>query len=115
MFRGHTVRQYFQPQLFWSYELWEKEKEQVIANILAFIPLGMITGNIWKLKALFVGLSISVSIETMQLITHRGLFEFDDILHNTIGTLIGIIVYIILEKVVKRNITNHEYNSDVHN
>lgn len=30
----------------------------------------------------------SVSIESLSYITHRGFSEFDDVFHNTLGTLI---------------------------
>ena len=40
--------------------------------------------------SLSIGLLLSASIETIQLVSHRGLFEFDDIVHNTIGTAIGV-------------------------
>ena len=35
---------------------------------------------------------MSCSIEIIQLVLHRGLFEFDDIIHNTLGVFIGILV-----------------------
>ena len=41
-------------------------------------------------------------VELLQLISLRGLFEFDDILHNTLGTFIGVSIYMIVETVVKR-------------
>ena len=41
-------------------------------------------------------------IEVVQLILHRGLFEFDDIVHNTFGTVIGIGVFIFIKGVGKR-------------
>ena len=32
----------------------------------------------------------SIAIELLQLLTARGLMEFDDVLHNMIGALIGV-------------------------
>ncbi|MBP3809325.1 MAG: VanZ family protein [Clostridiales bacterium] len=77
IFRTHTVRQVFQPQLFWSYEVWDIQKEQILANILAYIPLGLIAGKLWRWKGFLTGLGLSVITELLQLITRRGLFEFD--------------------------------------
>ena len=102
VFRTASNGEHFRPQLFWSYEVWEKTKEQVIANVVGFVPLGLIAGSIWKWKALVVGLGVSIVAEMLQLITHRGLFEFDDILHNSLGTLIGICAYVIFENRIKR-------------
>ena len=106
LFRTHTVRKYFQPQLFWSYEVWDNQKEQIIANVLAYLPLGLIVGRMWKWKGLLAGVVLSITSELLQLITHSGLFEFDDIIHNTLGTLIGVMIYIIIEKVIKKENNN---------
>ena len=34
----------------------------------------------------------SLSIELCQLVFHMGLFEFDDIINNTIGAILGFII-----------------------
>ncbi len=106
IFRTPTGRIHFQPQLFWSYEVWDIQKEQILANILAYIPLGLIAGKLWRGKGLIAGIGLSVTSELLQLIAHRGLFEFDDIIHNVLGTLIGVTVIIIIEKVIKKGINN---------
>lgn len=83
IFRTPTNRIHFQPQLFWSYEVWDIQKEQILANILAYIPLGLIAGKLWRWKGLLAGIGLSVTSELLQLITHRGLFEFD------VGEILG--------------------------
>ena len=45
----------------------------------------------WKI-GLLIGIGISSSIELLQLVLCRGLFEFDDIIHNSLGFLIGILI-----------------------
>ncbi len=77
-------------QLFWSWREWDRLGLQIIANILVFIPIGYLAGCMWKRKGLIFGVSFSVLIELSQLILHRGMFEFDDIVHNGVGALIGI-------------------------
>ncbi len=52
--------------------------------------------------SVIVGLLLSVSIELVQLFSHRGFFEFDDIIHNTLGIVIGIALYKIVSLIVKR-------------
>ena len=106
IFRTPTDRIHFQPQLFWSYEVWDIQKEQILANVLAYIPLGLIAGKLWRWRGLLAGMGLSVTSELLQLITHRGLFEFDDIIHNTLGTLIGVSLIIMIEKVIKKGINN---------
>lgn len=41
------------------------------------------------------GLLFTILIETTQLITHRGIFEMDDILNNTLGCMIGFGLFIL--------------------
>lgn len=66
----------------------------IILNYLLFVPFGILIPlehkrfrNIWKTTlAAFV---FSLSIEMIQLITGIGIFEFDDLLGNTVGAMIG--------------------------
>lgn len=90
LFRTSYYGEHFQPHIFWSYKVWDVQKRQIFANILMFIPLGLVAGNLWKWKGILAGLVVSVSAELLQLLTERGLYEFDDILHNTLGTTIGV-------------------------
>lgn len=107
LFRKPFEGQHFQSQLFWSYKVWEVQKEQIIANFLLFIPLGVLAGCLWKWKGILVGIGVSVAVELLQLISQRGLFEFDDILHNTLGTFIGVSIYILVETAVKKKGNNN--------
>ena len=106
LFREPFNGQHFQPQLFWSYEVWEIQKEQIIENVLLFIPLGLIAGSLFKWKGILAGTGISLLVELLQLISARGLFEFDDIVHNTFGTFIGISIYMICVKLIKKGNNN---------
>ena len=60
-----------------------------IANIIAFIPIGLLAGKKWW--GLFFGIGFSILIELLQFRLHRGLFEADDLILNAAGTLIGVI------------------------
>lgn len=77
LFRAPTTRLHFQPELFWSYKVWEIQKEQIIANVLAYIPLGLMAGRLWKWKGILAGIGLSITSELLQLITNRGLGELD--------------------------------------
>lgn len=70
--------------------------KQIFENILLFVPLGYLLrqSGLTKKATVFTGLFHSTAIELAQLIFHIGLFEFDDILNNTIGTWIGVILYL---------------------
>lgn len=93
---------------FW--EIWEiihGDKEMVhylIGNIIMLVPLGFLLPvwfnkvDNWK-KAALIGLAVSTVIEVTQLITSRGLFEFDDIIHNTLGAAAGYYIEKLTEKI----------------
>lgn len=66
--------------------------EEGIENIILFIPYGLILGAVkrWdKKRVIILGLGTSLSIELLQAILALGAFEFDDLIHNTWGTVIG--------------------------
>lgn len=88
---------------------------QIIANILAFVPIGILcflTAKKYSLLNSFLyGFSLSLFIEVMQLVLRRGYFEFDDMLSNTIGVLIGYIVGKILANCVKISFKGQNYKN----
>ncbi|WP_101694220.1 VanZ family protein [Dorea phocaeensis] len=90
---------------FWSWreilfhQDWSLLQENVL-NIILFVPIGILLFPLlrkitWK-SALIIGLAISALIETSQLILCRGLFEWDDMIHNTLGCVLGYLVAILL-------------------
>ena len=81
----HAFKDGYTHTLFW----------EILLNIALFIPIGALLPLISGRKchwwyALIVGIVISASIEGLQFWLCRGLFEFDDILDNTIGCVIGL-------------------------
>lgn len=64
-----------------------------IYNLLFFMPLGCLFGVFFKYKILsrsmIAGLTVSIVIEMLQLITRTGTCETDDVICNTLGCLIG--------------------------
>ena len=68
-------------------------------NILVTVPLGMILAALFRpvkhsiLIPVLIGLTISVTTEGIQYITRRGLCELDDVFNNTLGILLGILLY----------------------
>lgn len=76
--------------------------EGVILNILLYIPMGYLLPVVWPTLAkargflwrvLFIGFFASLLTESIQLIFHLGWFDLDDLLNNTLGTVIGIGLY----------------------
>ena len=72
---------------------------QIVANVVMFIPIGVLAGRFLRWKGIILGLGFSVMIEIIQLVSRRGLFEFDDILHNTIGVMLGFGIVCLYRKV----------------
>ena len=81
----------------------------VIGNIAVFIPFGyLITDAIYILSkkdkfyiSLIYVVITSLSIETIQLFIGRT-FDIDDIILNTLGGLIGIIIYKLIHLIIRR-------------
>ena len=82
----HSYRDYYVNDFTWF---------EIRANVLLFIPIGFLLPMTLK-KPVFsfvFGVLISVFIELLQLILHRGLCETDDVISNTIGLVIGMAAY----------------------
>ena len=93
--------QHFQPQLLWSWRALDAQWEQILTNVVMFVPVGVLAGCVWKWRGLWVATGLSVLIEVLQLITARGLCEFDDVIHNCIGALIGIGIMMLVKDLVE--------------
>ncbi|MBR5094874.1 MAG: VanZ family protein [Oscillospiraceae bacterium] len=94
--RESAAERQYALRLFWSYADLEKQGLQILANIGVFVPLGLLLGLEFGWKGLPLGAGFSVAIELLQLLTARGLFEFDDMVHNTLGTLIGVALAVLI-------------------
>lgn len=90
-----TTSQYFYNA--WKYANWAQFQQllsNVGGNILLFVPLGVILHQLKRIPmkwwvALLLGALISSTVETIQITTGVGSFDVDDILLNTLGTLLG--------------------------
>ena len=97
--RGGTVTDGKVQPLFYSYkDAWinfsKAAWRNIILNYCMFMPLGVMLplGIKWFQKfwkTYLAGFGGSLLIEIFQLVCDKGMFECDDILGNTIGTMIG--------------------------
>ena len=80
---------------FWSYSHPELSME-IVLNYILFIPLGFLLylcfGEKLGLRVVLAGFLLSASIELIQLNFKIGVFEFDDMIGNTVGCLVGAVV-----------------------
>lgn len=67
--------------------------KDIFNNIVLFFPIGVLTGLFFEkyriVKALALGLIVSLSTEFSQLIWHRGIFDVNDLFNNTVGAVVG--------------------------
>ena len=86
--------------------------KQIILNILLYIPMGYLLPFVWpglrkqapelkfSWRVVLIGFFASLCTELTQLIFRIGWFEIDDILNNTLGCLIG---YLLFEIIYRQN------------
>lgn len=108
-------RHHFEFELFWSYKTFltignMELKMQIFNNILLFIPLGFaLPLNFTRFEkareAVMFVVVMSSFIEVIQGVSAIGLCEFDDVVSNAIGGMIGWLIYIIFRcKIINRKI-----------
>lgn len=96
---------------FWKY-IWDMDtlgkmaRLNIFGNIIAFIPFGMYLSYMTESKVRFISaflytFSLSLTIELVQLITKVGSCDVDDIILNTLGGVIGYILWYIYSKITK--------------
>ena len=87
---------------FWSYSAIKEGNayllQQVILNVVAFIPVGLLLGCAFSKmkwwKVLLIGLAFSLLIEVLQFLLKRGFAEVDDVFHNVVGCIVGYGIYV---------------------
>lgn len=95
-----------QLRLFWSYRSQSREYLVLdLFNILLLLPAGFLLplcGVKRFRRVLIVGFLWSLMLETLQFITRRGLFEADDLFHNTLGACLGYLIFMLAVRIRKR-------------
>lgn len=100
--RGPSTDIHFQPKLFWSWKEWDSQGSQILANMAMFLPVGLLLGQRLSWKSVPIAVGLSFIIEILQRVTGRGLMEYDDVIHNTIGTLIGIGIISLIKTMIRK-------------
>ena len=84
-----------------------EDLSQFYLNMVLFVPLGYLLPYVFRwfrarvrTRPVLFCLLFSVLVENLQLITRRGMYDFDDIISNTLGGLIGQLLYIAVGYVV---------------
>lgn len=91
---------------FWNYpDIWNRvdypaDLIEVLLNVALFVPIGLLLGGLgFKTKKILLsGIFLSGIIEVSQYAFCKGLCETDDVMHNTLGCVIGYFGFISLFK-----------------
>lgn len=100
LFRQVNAERKYNFTLFWSYS--SNDYTDTFMNIMVFIPLGFLLG--WTFckhsftKTTMIGFFLSVMVESMQFFLKRGFSEIDDVVHNTLGCMIGYGIFLLLKQ-----------------
>lgn len=70
---------------------------EIVLNVILFIPIGILIPVLLRRRirwwqGLLLGVLLSAVIEVSQLVLCRGLFEWDDMIHNGVGCMVGCLI-----------------------
>lgn len=86
---------------------------EIIMNVVIFVPLGIYSGILFKRwifrKKLFLFFLISLICEGFQFVLGVGVSDITDIINNTLGGIIGLMIYIGIEKVFKNSVKAQKF------
>ena len=115
----------YQLEVFWSWKkifhsvaqngfvLQNQLLQENILNMVMLFPVGFLLPLVFARKikwyqGLLFGMAVSSGIELLQLFLCRGLFEFDDIIHNSFGCMIGALLGNVVWRLERRIRSNTE-------
>ncbi|MEP7143255.1 MAG: VanZ family protein [Ferruginibacter sp.] len=86
---------------------------EMILNAVIFVPLGIYAGILFKRwtfgKNVFLFFFISLMCEGLQFILRIGAFDVTDVITNTLGGIIGLLIFKAIEKVFKNNVKAQKF------
>jgi len=92
-------------QLFESFDVFTFF--QIVINLIMLIPVGFLLCLIIKsrfkyLWVVIISIILTIGVEALQFVSRCGTFEVDDLINNTVSTVFGIIIYVILKSFYKK-------------
>ncbi|MCF0128870.1 MAG: VanZ family protein [Pseudobutyrivibrio sp.] len=125
-------------ELFWSYRRFFDSnfyRREVTNNILLFIPFGVMILRLLSrpkpeqkfgiketasvsyqvILSIGAGFALSCGVELIQYVFKLGLCEFDDVFGNTLGTLIGVLIVLIVKRLTGTKNSEEFYGGKLSN
>jgi len=86
---------------------------EIIMNVVIFVPLGIYTSVSFKgwtfANKLFFILLISLMFEGLQFILRVGAFDIADIINNTLGGILGLMIFVAIEKLFNNSVKSQKF------
>ena len=86
---------------------------EIILNVVIFVPLGIFAGILFERwifkKQLFFFFLISLIVEGLQFILAVGAFDITDIITNTVGGIIGLMIFKAIEKAFNNRVKAQKF------
>jgi glycopeptide antibiotics resistance protein len=86
---------------------------EIILNVVIFVPLGIYTGMLFEKwifgKKLFFFFLISLIVEGLQFILAVGAFDITDVITNTLGGIIGLMIFKAIEKAFNNSVKAQKF------
>jgi len=86
---------------------------EIILNVVICVPLGIYAGVLFKRWSfgtkLFFFFLISSMFEILQFILRAGAFDITDIITNTLGGIIGLMIFKAIEKLFKNSVKGQKF------
>jgi len=85
---------------------WKIAMRNLLGNVIVLVPLGFLFAlryhkNKWG-RALLVGLFIGIILELLQVIFKSWILDIDDIILNSLGVIIGYLLFIFIYGIFKK-------------
>ena len=88
--------------------------KDVLVNMCFFMPLGVYCFELIKkhkfIKGLGIAILLTLLLEIVQLLTTVGYFTFNDLVSNTLGYIIGYLLYFLMNKFLNRKVICQIFN-----
>ncbi|MBP3961307.1 VanZ family protein [Paenibacillus lignilyticus] len=73
----------------------------IVGNVAVFVPFGLSIPYLYRIRIVrltLLSVAVLFILELLQLLLHRGSFDIDDILLNTVGVLVGAGLYSLIRR-----------------